>query len=252
MLVWTAIIAGLGVLVLAFFPTIVKQAQTFQNLLAAMPKGLLSAFGLETISITDIVGFYATKQYPTVTLFGSIYAMMLGAGMLSKEENDKTMSFLLSKPVKRSAIVTQKLWSYITLIIIFNILVSLITYISLQAFKTVAYNRTVFFLLCIAPVLLHLTFAALGFLASVFINRSRSILPFALGLVLVTYFLGIAAALADKLNFLKYFSPFEYVDAVDIISHQKIEPLYLMLMLLINITAIALTYILYKRKNIMV
>jgi len=249
LLIWSIILAGMGVLVMAFFPSIAQQAENLQQLMASMPKGLLAAFGMDKISVTDILGYYATKQYTTFTLAGSIYAIILASSMLSKEENDKTIEFLLSKPVSRSEILTAKLGSIITLIIVFNLLITIVMYISLQVVKTADFSIKTFLLLSLAALLLHLTFASLGFLASVIIRRSQNVLPFSLGLVLVSYFLGIAAVLSEKLDFLKYFSPFKYVDAVDILIQQRIEPEYLMIMLIINVMAVAIAYVLYQRKN---
>lgn len=249
MLIWFVILAGLGILVIAFFPSIAEQAESIQNLMGSLPKGLMAAFGLEKISFTDIMGYYATKQYTTITLFGSIYAIILASGILSKEESDKTIEFLLSKPVKRSTIVSAKLLSIITLIIIFNLLLTIVMYISLEFVKTSDYSLKVFLLLSLAAFLLQLTFAALGFLVSVVIRRSQSVVPFSLGLVMVTYFLGIASALSEKLDFLKYFSPFKYVDAVDILTRQTIEAKYLLIMLFITVGAGLMSYYLFQRKD---
>lgn len=249
MLIWFFILSGLGVLVIAFFPTVAKQAESFQQLMTGMPKGLLAAFGLEQISMTDIMGFYATKQYTTLTLFGSVYAIMLAAGILSKEENDRTIEFLLSKPVSRSAVIGAKLLSTITLVAFLNLLITIVMYISLEVVKTGDYSIKLFLLLSLAALLLHLTFAALGFLASVIIRRSQNVLPVSLGLVMVTYFLGIASVLSEKLEFLKYFSPFKYVDAVDILTRQKIDPMYLLMMVFISVIAVVISYYLYRHKD---
>lgn len=125
-----------------------------------MPKSLLAAFGMEKISVTNLMGYYATKQYPTITLFGSIYAVILASGMLSKEENDKTIEFLLSKPVERAEIVTAKLCSIVTLITVFNLLITIIMFISLQAVKTADYSLKVFLLLSVGALLLAIYAAA--------------------------------------------------------------------------------------------
>lgn len=249
MLIWFVILAGLGILVIAFFPTVAKQAESIQKLMAGLPKGIMAAFGLGGVSITDILGYYATKQYTTLTLFGSIYAIMLASGILSKEEGEKTIEFLLSKPVSRSEIISAKLLSIVTLVAVFNILITIVMYISLETVKTATYSIRVFLLFSLAAFLLHLTFASLGFLASVLIRHSQKVLPFSLGLVLLTYFLSIVSALSTKLDFLKYISPFKYVDAVDILTGHRIKPEYLVLMLLINLLAVALSYYFYQHKD---
>lgn len=252
LVIWSIILSGLGILVMAFFPTIAKQAETLQQLLTSMPAALLEAFGLQKISMTDILGFYASKQYPTMTLFGSIYAIMLASGILSKENSDRTIEFLLSKPVTRSAILTSKWLSVITLILVFNIVISIIMFITLQIVKIENFDIPVFLLLCLGPLLMHLTFASIGLLLSVLIRKTRSILPLSLGIVLVTYFLSIASALSEKLEFLKYFSPFKYADAIDIITNQRIELLYLVLMLVLNTAPVLLSYSIFRRKDILI
>jgi len=250
LIIWSTTLAALGILVMSFFPTIAREAETFEKLLESMPKSLLTAFGLEKISMTDILGFYATKHYITVTLFGSIFAIILSSGILSKEESDKTIEFLLSKPVNRSEIITRKLLSYVTIIFIFNIVVSIALYITLQIVKIEDFSIKSFILLSVGPLLLHLTFASIGFLLSVFVTKSKTVLSVSLGIVLVTYFLSIASALSKKLDFLKYLSPFKYVDATDIITTEKIETKYLVIMAAIIIITITLTYVFYNKKDI--
>ena len=79
--------------------------------------------------------------------------------------------------------------------------------------------------------------------------RYKSLTSVALAIALVTHFLGIASALSSKLDFLKYLSPFKYVDAVDILTRVTIPADYLLLIAIINVTAITLTYIIYQRKD---
>lgn len=248
LIIWTAILAGLGILVMAFFPSLARQAATLEKVMSSLPRGVLLAFGLEKISMADIMGFYATKQYTTVTLFGSIYAILLSSSMLSKEESEKTIEFLLSKPVRRQDIVTSKLLAVVILITAFDLLITLIMYVTLLAVKTNDFSLKIFLLLSVGSLLLHLTFAAIGYLLSA-LARSKSMTPLALAIVLVTYFLAVASALSNQLDFLKYFSPFKYVDAVDILTQAAIPTDYLLLMALINTGAIVLTYLIYQRKD---
>lgn len=51
---------------------------------------------------------------------------MLGSGIISKEERDKTAEFLLVKPVSRAHIMTAKLLAALTLLAVFF----LVTYAS--------------------------------------------------------------------------------------------------------------------------
>jgi ABC-2 type transport system permease protein len=96
---------------------------------------------------------------------------------------------------------------------------------------------------------LHLTFASIGLFLSVLLRRSKNFLPVSLGVVLFSYFLGIASTLSDKIDFLKYLSPFKYLDAIDIISQAAFQADTLILMIAINLLTIFLTYRIYNKKD---
>ncbi|MCY6372020.1 ABC transporter permease subunit [Clostridium ganghwense] len=252
LIIWTIILASTIFLMMAVYPSIAKESKSIEELFKSMPKALLSAFGLDKLSMSNIFGYYATKGYVFVTLFGSIYSIMLAASMLSKEEGEKTIEFLLCKPITRTEVVTNKLLSCITNIIILNVLTTAMLFISFEIFKIESFSMRIFGLLSIAPLLLHLTFASIGFFMSAIMRKSRSVTSISIGVVLITYFLSIAAYISDELEILKYFTPFEYVNATSIIIGEKMNSTYLLIMLILNIAFIAAAYIIYNRKDIAV
>jgi len=118
-----------------------------------------------------------------------------------------------------------------------------------EAVKREEYSIEAFLLLSIGPWLLHLTFAAIGLLISVFVVKAKSVYPVSIGFVLVMYFISVMSSISDKLTNLKYFTPFKYVDSPDIIVNERIEPIYLIIMFAIITVSTAATYVLYNRKN---
>jgi ABC-2 type transport system permease protein len=97
----------------------------FMKMMEALPKGLQAVFGLNTLDITSIIGYYGIL-YLYLILIVSIHAAMIGSNIINKEEKDKTAEFLMAKPVSRDYIVTYKLLASLVNIIILN-LVSLIS-----------------------------------------------------------------------------------------------------------------------------
>lgn len=252
LIIWSTISIILLAMVMAIYPTMVKEAENYSAILEGMPEAITLMFGIEELSLADIFGYYSVEGYIILTLLVSIYAIMLSGGILSKEESDKTIEFLLAKPITRREIVTSKLFAYLTNIVIFNLLLTITLFISFEAVKIEDYDMKTFIILNVAPLLLMLTFSAIGFLLSVFITKSKKILPASLGIVMVTYFLSIISGISDKLENLKYLSPFKYVEASKIIKNGRIEGKYLIIMLVINVLCIGLTYIFYNKKDISV
>jgi ABC-2 type transport system permease protein len=95
-------------------------------------------------------------------LCGSIFAMLLASGILSKEESDKTIEFLLSKPVTRNNIINQKLLSTTFYILLFNIIPCITTFLTFEAIEKQEFSRYEMLLLFIAAFLVQLTFAAVA------------------------------------------------------------------------------------------
>ena len=176
--------------------------------------------------------------------------MVLGSGIISKEEDDKTIEFLLAKPVSREKIVTSKALSVLSYILFFNVSLFIADFSMLEAFKTNEFDIKIFILLSIGAFLVHLTFAALGLFISVFITKARTLMSVSLGVVIGTYFLGLVSSLSDRLDILKYISPFEYVNAIEIITNTKIDYKYIIIMVSIICVSVIGTYFFYHRKDI--
>ncbi len=256
LILWGIIIIALVSSVMFLYPSMADDAANMMDMVNGMPEGVRafynSAFGLDRLSITDIFGFYAMYVGLFVMLLGSIYAIMLSAGLLSKEEGEKTIEFLLAKPLTRREIVTSKLLSYLFNVFILNLVLGLAVFAVFQIIKREPFSITTFLLIIVAPFLLHLTFASIGFLLSTFITKSKTVLSASLGIVFLTYFCGIISGMTESMGWLKWLSPFKYVEPADIIPTGRIDLIYLILILIINVFCIGLTYYFYERKDITV
>ena len=251
-IMWTIAMALMNFAVMSVYPTIAKDQGSINEILNQMPDFLLKAFNLDKLNMADILGYYGTKGYISFVLFGSIFSILLGSSILSKEENDKTIEFLLAKPITRGQMITSKVLCYLIYIFLFNLIVSVVTYISFEGVKIQDFSLKTFLMLSIAPFVVNITFANIGILASIFVTRRRVVYSFSIGLVMGMYFISTMAEIAEELKFLGYFTPFKYADAVDIIVDGGIKGVYWGVLLLVNVAAIGLTYWIYGRKDIVV
>ena len=252
LLVWVLVIAGFNVMVLSIYPSFAADSAKLEALLSAYPEQLTKIFGLDRLNLGDPLGFFGTEIYFMVLLFGSIFAAILGAGLLAKEEDEKTIEFLLARPVTRARILADKVLTYVVCVVAFNILVGALSYAAFAMLVTQAYSVKALLLLLVAPVFVHLTFASLGFLMALFFTRRRAVYSVTIGLVVGLYFLGAAALLARGFEWLKWLSPFRYVDAANIVTSQSISVVNVLILLAVNVAAVAATYALYRRRDIMV
>lgn len=252
LLIWTLIMAGLMLMMLSIYPQFAKQQEALDQMINVLPEAMLKAFNMDKLNMNTVLGYYAVECYIMITLVGSIYAAMLGSSILSKEESGKTIEFLLSKPITRTSIVSQKLLLVVTNLVIFNADIALVNLLGFSFSKNTGFDMKAFILLTIGPLLMHILFAFVAFMISSIIHKSRNTVSISLGLVFITYFLNLVASMSEKFDFLKYFSPFKYIDSADLIIDKAIKAEYLVIMIAVITVSAVVTYAVYHKKDIVV
>lgn len=249
-IIWFSIITLLMLLIIGIFPTMLANADSMSEFLEAFPKGILDVFGFDELVFSNVYNWYGTEGYTYMSLIFSCYAAIMGATILSKEESDKTIEFLLSKPITRSQIVSQKLGAMLFYLTLMFVGISSITLIG---FTMVDYfDPKLWFLLNIAVLIQAITFASIAFLISCFVIKSKKAISGALGLVLGSYLLFVMSVLSDKIEFIKYISPFEYTSSKYILSEGHLQYSYLAVMIMIICITITMSYKIYNKKDITV
>ena len=250
LLAWTIGMIALSVALMAFFPTIRTKAEELDAMFAKYPPEFKELFQLDRLSMADPLGYYATENHLFLTLFGGIYAMLLAVGVLAREESERTGEFLLTRPIGRARVVTEKTFASFACLVVFDVLIGLATFILFEAVASGEYDRKILVLLLLGAFLLHLFLWGIGLLVSVFVVKARTFYPLSIGVVLSLYFLGIWSLLDDKADVVRYFTPFRYIDPADIIDEGRIAPLSFLLIGGVVVVCIALTHYFYRRKDI--
>lgn len=250
-LVWTIALAALNILMMSVYPSFRQDTANLEAVMDLFPEAFAKIFGLDQLSMADPIGFYATEAYFMVILFGSLYAAMLGASILSKEEDDKTIEFLLARPISRGRMLVGKLLALLALLLLFNVGIGLVTFAAFAIFEVGEYSAATLFRLVTAPFLAHITFAALAFCLALFFVRRKSATSTAIGMVIGLYFVDVLATLSDKFELLRYFTPYNYVKAVELVRN-GFDPANVFVLLGVTIIAVVTSFFLYNRRDITV
>ena len=248
LLIWSAIIALLIVIAVAKFAAFAGNPETLK-ILDSMPPALLDALSMRAFNLTTLSGFYGV-MFIYFGLMGAIAAAMWGSDIISKEERDKTVEFTLVLPVSRAQVVTAK-----ALAALVNcIALVLITWaVSLVAVRSYNPDPTFFRFLALemqAMLVIELIFLAIGLLLGCSMKRYKISGSVAVGIILMTYFLSVASALDERLDFFKYFSPFKYFDSGELFRSGKLEVSYLLLSAAIIVVCVIAAYQLYRRRDL--
>ena len=246
LVIWTAVISFmLGVCIL-IYPEMSKQMDGISEAFANMG-GFSAAFGMDKINFGEFIGFFGVECGNVLGLGGAFFAALTGISALSKEEREHTAEFLLTHPVSRISVVTQKLISVIAQIFILNAAA-----IGITALSTIMIGEQPdikpLALTFAAYLIMQIEIAAICFGTSAFIGRGG--LGFGLGLAAAFYFLNIISNLTESAEVLKYITPFGYTDSADIIADGKIEIKYLAVGIAFTVVGIVAAFWKYGRKDI--
>lgn len=250
LLIWVAILGLINALTAFIFPSFAAEAEQLDQLMKLFPPEMIKALGLDRISMADPMGWFATEMFLIIALAGSVYAALLGGGILAKEEDDRTIEFLLARPICRGRMLLQKIIAMILMLGALNLGLFVINAISYALFVEQEYAMGDMVRLSVAPLLLHLTFAGIAFLSALFWSRRRAVYGVSIGIAIGTYFVGMISSLADRLAWLRWLSPYRYVDAVDILLDGRLQPMHVLALLAVSLSALALTYGIYRRRDI--
>src|SRR5664279_2813934 len=105
---------------MAKYATFKSTGQSITDLLASLPQAVQVVFGTTGFDLSKASGFYGVI-FIYVALMATVHAVLIGNGIIAKEERDKTSEFLFVKPIARSKIITAKLCAGLLNIVLINI-----------------------------------------------------------------------------------------------------------------------------------
>lgn len=249
---WAAAIASFSIVTTAMLPTMVGGAAAATFYLRMFPKSLLDAFGMDLTTWSSILGMYATYHVFYSLLFGGVFSVSLGGDILSKEESRKTADFLLTRPLPRSSVVASKLAALVLYIVGMNVVVAATGWVGLSVFSSQPWSRSAFLVLNFESLLLCLLFGSLGLFISVLGRRPRTSMGVGTGMILGAYFIDAFAKASAKFQAFGWVSPFRYVDTRVTSPDYGVEWWRVLYLMGVPVLLCALTFALYRRKDILV
>jgi ABC-2 type transport system permease protein len=204
---------------------------------------------MRAFNLTTLSGFYGV-MFIYFSLMAAIAAAMWGSDIISKEERDKTVEFSLVLPVSRSRVVTAKALAALVNCIAFVLITWLVSLVGVRSYQPDQEFYQFLALEMQALFLIELIFLAIGLLLGYAMKQYKRAGSTAVAIILLAYFLSIVIVLQEKLDFLKYVTPFKYYDAGELFRTGKVEGIYLVLTAGIIIVCVALAYVTYNKRDL--
>ena len=249
LIIWSVAILFMIISAMGKYSSYAASGQSMNNLLSDIPKTIKAVLGMGDLDLTKVSGFYG-MFYLYMLLMATIHASMLGANIISKEERDKTSEFLMVKPVSRGKIITSKLLASLFNIAVFNI-VTLV--LSIAIVGNYAKGEDITGEICLmmaAMFILQLMFLSIGTGIAAASKRPKSAASIAMAVLLVSFIISSAISMYDKLDGLKYITPFKYFEAEKLMKSGGLDPVFVALSVVIIAALVSVTYVFYRKRDL--
>ena len=245
LIIWSAVLSFMLAVCVIIYPEMSGQMDEASEMLSNMGS-FSEAFGMDQINFGEFIGYFGIECGNVLGLGGAVFAAILGCSVIAKEEKEKTAEFLLTHPIRRSTVLTQKLLSVTLQTVIMNLAVMLVTLASVLLIGEEVNTKII--LIFLSYLLMQLQVLFVSFCISSFSIRGG--LGIGIGVSIGSYFVNILSNLTDELEMLKYITPFAYTDSGYIIENNSLDIKYILIGACICAAAIAVSYIKYSKKDI--
>lgn len=249
-IIWLSILIALFLVVFLIYPSIINSdnIKMMDEMMSIFPEEILKAFNMDLSSIDSAYGWLKSEGFVFILLIIGCYSGILGSNILLKEENDKTIEYLNSLPVKRNIIVISKILSGLIYIILMTICIGLFNYIGLSI--SGSFDKKQYILLSITPLFSSIVIFFICLFLSTFTHKTKKIFGISLGIVLISYVLQMLSSLSQSVEFLKYLSVFTLSDIRNVITNIYINSIMVFISIILSSLFLMLTLFNYNRKEL--
>lgn len=244
--IWSIAISFLLVVCIFLFPEMKGEMDGVSDVFASMGS-FTQAFGMDRLNFGTLIGYYAIECGNVLGLGGAFFAALTAVSALAKEEKEHTAEFLLTHPVKRSSVVTEKLIAVLLQIIVLNAVVLGLSLISMICIKEdIPWKELL--LIHLAYFLVQIELAGICYGISAFLKRGNT--GIGLGIAVIMYFLNLIANITESTEFLTYITPFGYAEGADIVTNGNLDITLVLIGMGFAVIGIGSAYWKYCRKDI--
>jgi len=250
LIIWTTVAIIFFLTLFIIFPMLVNEENMalIEEMMNLFPPELLQAMNIDLTGFDSVFAIFKTEGMHMFLLIGSMYAATLGGTILLKEESDKTIEYLYSKPVSRNQIISSKVICALINILLYTLLVMLVNLIGLTISGDIEFG--LFLRLSLAPLIIFYTSFFIMLLISTLFSKTKIMVSLGIGLVFLSFMFYMLGGMSDQVDFLQYLSIFRLASARDIIISNAIDWIAMLVGIIIIGITIFLTYLRYNKKEL--
>lgn len=205
------------------YPTIAQQTDVYQQMIQAMPKDMMKAFGIEEFGFSTFESFISAEVFSiTWPMLVSFLMISLAGNAIAGLVEKGTIELDISQPISRTKMYLAN-FGYAKIALIIFVLFSIF---SIPVFGRL-YNFDIEFVkyakISLYAFLFGLSVYSIAmFLSSIFSDKGK-VYAISGGLMVLMYVLNIISNLKENLDKLKYASLFHYFDYNEVLLRNNLS-----------------------------
>ena len=219
LLIWALSVGGMGLICLLLYKSMEDSMAGMAESFASMG-AFADAFGMSTLSIATLKGYFATEIGTIHALGSSFFAASIATIILSKEEDGHTAEFTFTLPVSRPKVIAMKFAAVLVNLICFTGICALFYMIAFLVLgeKDMGSEFAAFMLF---QLMMNVEVAAICFVISAVSKKNK--LGLGISVVMLLYIYDLMARVVPDLKDAIFVSPFSYANATSILSNAELD-----------------------------
>jgi ABC-2 type transport system permease protein len=217
LLIWSLSVGALGLVCILLYKSMEGEMKDMADAFSNM--GAFSeAFGMSTLSIATLKGYFATEIGAVHGLGSCMFAAIIAINIISKEEDAHTGEFLFSLPLSRNRILTAKSLCVAIMLVLFT---AVCTLFYLLGFSILGEEMPLdlFFIFMVRQFLMNLEVAGICLALSSLTGKNR--MGLGLGIALLFYAYDVMGRVIPDLKEYLFIGPFSYANAAEIFTEAE-------------------------------
>ena len=245
-IIWSASVSFLLIVTIFLFPEMKGEMDNISSMFSDMGS-FSAAFGMDKMNFGTLIGYYAVECGNVLGLGGAFFASLCAAAILCREEKERTAEFLLTHPVSRVRIISEKLMAVLIQVLAMNLIVYVLCIGSMAAVgESIPWKEVS--LLHLAFLIMQIELCGICFGISAFMRKGS--IGVGLGITFILYFMNLISNITEKAKGLKYITPFAYCDGSTVVTDLKLDAAKIAIGMTFCAAGIAVAYLKYAKKDI--
>jgi len=246
LIIWSLTVGILGLVCILMYNSMQGDMKSMADMFSQM--GAFSdAFGMSTLSIATVEGFFATEVGTVHGLGGAMFAAILAIGIISKEEDGHTGEFLLSLPISRRRVVAAKGGCVLVCLAAFSCVCALFYALGFVMLgEDIPFSKLAVFMAM--QLLMNIEISAICFFISGVSPKIN--IGAGLGVALICYVYDLVGRVVPDMKDYLFIGPYSYANASEIFSGADIAVAGVAVGLVITVVAYVSTFVCFDRRDL--